>query len=259
MHTSMGAVGWRLSRLLLSIGVLACAISAADAATETPEFGRFRAALVARDEQVALAFIAAFPSSPLVEDLIEMLPRLVAQGVCADLPSGAARAQDACRKSNIPVGAHDLWGDPIVTDDSDVAPTERQASEEGSSESGIGDADIAPMAGPAAPTKARANARARPAGTTGEREIGAVVAIPPILEQNAAVDEEDDKPTTTSTRKEAAATPKARRDRALPAPRLGGDPGSDPGAASSPSSHGGDPGSDPGSGAGGEAGRDSHN
>ena len=254
------AVGCRPPRLLLSIGALAGVVGAADATAAIPEFGRFHAALVAQDKQAALAFIAAFPSSPLVEDLIEMLPRPVAQDVCADLPSGAARAQEACRKADLRVGARDLWGEPIVTDDSDVAPAAPQASAEDTTESGLGDADIAPAAGPAAPMKAVANARARPAGTTGERRSGAIVTIlPPGLEQNAAADEEDDKPATTSAHKEADATPKARRDPAPPAPRLGGDPGSDPGAASSPSSHGGDPGSDPGNGAGGDAGRDSHN
>src|SRR5262245_40155755 len=122
MRTSKRAVGRRPSRLLFSIGTVACAIGAAEAKAAIPEFGRFHAALVAQDEQAALAFIAAFPSSPLVEDLIEMLPRPVAQGVCADLPSGAARAQEACRKSNMAVGARDLWGDPLVTGESDVAP-----------------------------------------------------------------------------------------------------------------------------------------
>jgi hypothetical protein len=234
-------------------------MGAADTAAAIPEFTRFHAALVSQDKQAALAFIAAFPSSPLVEDLIEMLPRPVAQDVCGDLPSGAGRAQDACRKSNMRVDTRDLWGEPIVTDDSDVAPAAPQASAEDTTESGIGDTDIAPAAGPAAPTKALASARARPEGTTGERQAGAIVTIlPPSLEQSAAA-EEDDKPATSSARKEAEAAPKARRDPAPPAPRLGADPGSDPGAASSPSSHGGDPGSDPGSGAGGEGGRDSHN
>lgn len=237
MRTSKRAVGCRPSRLLSSIGALAYVVGVADAAAAVPEFGRFHAALVAQDMEVARAFIAAFPSSPLVEDLIEMLPRPLAQGVCADLPSGAARAQEACHKSNLRVGMRDPWGDPIVT----------------------GEADIAPAAGPADRTKALANARARPAGTTGERPAGVLARIlPPGLEQNAAADE-DDKPATPAARKEADATPKARRDPAPPAPRLGGDPGSDPGSASSPLSHGGDPGSDPGGGAGGEAGRDSHN
>src|SRR5262245_66621125 len=100
MRTSKRAVGCRPSRLLLSIGALACVAGAADAAAAIPEFGRFHAALVAQDKDAALAFIAAFPSSPLVEDLIEMLPRPLAQDVCADLPSGAGRAQDACCKSD---------------------------------------------------------------------------------------------------------------------------------------------------------------
>ena len=231
MRTSKRAVGCRPSRLLLSIGVAACAMGGADAAAAIPEFGRFHAALVAQDKEAALAFIAAFPASPLIEDLIEMLPRPLAQGVCADLPNGAARAQDVCRRSSLRVGSRDPWGD----------------------------ADIAPAAGPAERTKALANARARPTGTTGERPAGVLARIlPPGLEQNAAADE-DDKPATTAARKETDATPKARRDPAPPAPRLGGDPGSDPGSASSPSSHGGDPGSDPGNGAGGDAGRDSHN
>jgi hypothetical protein len=248
------------SRLILSVSTLACVMGATDAAAATSEFESFHAAIVSEDKQAALAFIDAFPASPLVDDLIEMLPPEVAQAVCADVPSGVARAQDACRKSAMRLGARDLWGEWILTDDSDLAPASPQPSAEDTSESGAGDTAISPAAGPAAPapTPTLASARSRPTGTTGERSAKAMtIILPPSLEE--AVASEDDKPTTTAARKEAEPAPKPKRDRAPAALRPGGDPGSDLGTPSPPSSRGADPGSDPGSDSDGDAGRDSHN
>jgi hypothetical protein len=236
MRTSWWTVRRQQCRLLLGIGALACAMGAGEAAAAYSEIESLHLAIVSRDKQAALAFIRTFPASPLVDDLIEMLPPEVAQQVCADLPSGAGRAQDACRSADRRLATRDPGG-----------------------ESGGGESAIASAAGPAARAQALAGARARPTGTTGERSAASMaMVLPPGLEDGAPAPE-DDAVATTAVRKEAKEVPKPHRDKAAPAPRLGGDPGSDPGAASSPSSYGADPGSDPGSASNGDAGRDSHN
>jgi hypothetical protein len=224
----------RQSPLLLGVTALACAMGATDAAAAYTEFESFHLAVVSRDERAALAFIDAFPASPLIDDLIVMLPRAVAQEVCADLPGGGTPAQDACRKSDIAPGPHAF------------------------ADSGAGDAAIAPAAGPGGGRQEPAEARPRPAGATGERPAGAMarLLLPGAADSPAAA--AGGSRTTQTARQEADPAPRAHRAAAPPAPRLGGDPGSDPGGASSPSSLGGDPGSDAGSGAGGGA-RDSHN
>jgi hypothetical protein len=209
-------------------------MGAADAGAAYSEFESFHLAVVSRDKQTARDFIDAFPSSPFIDDLFVMLPREVARDVCADLPGAGTVAQDACLKSDMPIGPRAF------------------------AESGMGDAEISPAAGGDARRQQLASARSRPAGTTGERPAGSIARILPLSAQDAPAESEDDSRTTKSARKEAEAAPKARREAAPPAPRLGSDPGSDPGSASAASSHGKDPGSDSGSGAGGDA-RDSHN
>jgi hypothetical protein len=224
------------SRLILGISALACMMGATDAAAAAyAEFESFHLAVVSRDKDAARAFIDAFPSSPLIDDLFVMLPPEVARDVCADLPGGGTAAQDACRKSDMPIGPREF------------------------AESGMGDDAISPAAGADARRQQLASARSRPAGTTGERPAGSIARILPPSSQDSPAASDDDNRTTQTARKEAVEAPKARREAAPPAPRLGSDPGSDPGSASSPSSQGGDPGSDPGSGSGGDAGRDSHN
>jgi hypothetical protein len=234
MRTPGSAVR-RQPRLLVSISALACMAGATDAAAAYTEFESFHLAVVSRDEQAALAFIDAFPASPLIDDLIVMLPRAVAQEVCADLPGGGIPAQDACRKSDIPPGPRAF------------------------ADSGAGDAAISPAAGPGGGRQELGEARPRSAGATGERSVGAMarLLLPSAPDSPAAA--ADGSRTIETARQEADAAPTAHRAAAPPAPRLGGDPGSDPGAASSPSSLGGDPGSDPGSGTGGGGARDSHN
>lgn len=235
MRTSKRTVRPQQSRLILSLGALACLTAAADAAAAIPEFANFHSALVARDKQAALAFITAFPASPFVDDLIVMLPPEVARAVCADLPSGGARAEDACRKSDMPIGPRAF------------------------AESGMDEGAISPAAGSDARRQQLAGARSRPAGATGERPGSAMARILLPNSQDNPAASEDDNRTTRTARKEDEAAPEARRAAAPPAPRVGADPGSDPGAASSPSSHGKDPGSDPGNESGGGADRDSHN
>jgi hypothetical protein len=223
------------SRLILGISSLLCMMGATEATAAYSEIESFHLAVVSRDKQTARAFIDAFPSSPLIDDLFVMLPREVTRDVCAELPGGGTPAEDACLKSSMPLGPREF------------------------AESGVGDAAISPAAGSDARRQQLASARSRPTGTTGERPAASMARILPPSAQDSPAASEDDSGTTKTARKEAVEAPKARREAAAPAPRLGSDPCSDPGAASSPSSHGGDPGSDPGSGSGGDAGRDSHN
>lgn len=209
-------------------------MGAADAAAAIPEVESLHTAIVTRDKQAALAFIDRFPASPLVDDLIAMLPREVAQAVCADLPSGATRAQQACRKWDLRRGAR---GGPGAGDDGDA---------------GRGDGATSPDA----PGQALAGARSRSAGTTGER--AAVARLPPPrLEDSATTPADDERAIerARTARREAEAAPQPERNRAPLIARRGRDPGS----ASPPSSRGKDSGSDPGSESGGDTGRDSHN
>ena len=86
--------------------------------------------------------LGVVPDHPdlLVNDLIKLLRPEVAQQVCADLPSGATRAQEACQ-SDVRLGTRDLWGDetqPIPTGGSDVEP-ESLPSAQDVAESEIGD------------------------------------------------------------------------------------------------------------------------
>jgi len=248
MRTSRRTVRLRQSRLMLGIGALGCLMGAAEAgAAISPEFESLHAAIVAQDKDAALAFISRFPSSPLADDLIAMLPPAVAQGVCADLPSGAARAEAACRKSDMRVGIHDPGGgNPILADKDGDA--------------GAGALGLSPAAGAARPARGLATARSRPAGATGERALSeTAMVLPPSLEDGPAAPE-DDKPAAKAARKEPPAAPKRHREPAPPAPTpgLGSDPGSDPGAATMPSSFGSDPGSDPKGQSKGDDGRDSH-
>jgi len=230
------STGRRRARVILGMSALACMMGARDAAAAYSEFESFHLAVVSRDKHTARAFIDAYPSSPFIDDLFVMLPREVARDVCADLPGGGTAAQDACLKSDMPIGPREF------------------------AESGMGDDSISPAAGSDARRQQLASARSRPTGTTGERPASSIARILPPSAQDSPAASEDDSRTKRTARKETEAAPKARREAAPPTPRLGSDPGSDPGGASSPSSHGGDPGSDPGSGSGGgDAGRDSHN
>jgi hypothetical protein len=245
----------QLHKIALILGFGAVALGAREAPAATAEFDSFHAALVAQDKQAALAFIGAYPASRLVDDLIEMLPRAVAQAVCGDLPSDSGTAQDACRKTHLRVVVRDLWGEPILTNDSDLAAAAPPPSGEDTSDSGVGDSTIAPAAGSAAP--ALASARARPDGTTGERgaSTAALILPPPRLEDSAPAPE-DDGPAANRPTREKKPTP----DRGpISVSGVGGDPGSDAGGDSSPTSHGKDPGSDSGSDAGGDGGHESHN
>jgi len=236
-------------QLLLSIGMLACMTGAAGAATPSAEFVSFHAAIVSQDKPTALAFIRGFPSSLLVDHLIKLLPREVAQQVCDDLPSGAARARDACRKANMRVVVRDLWGEPIDADQGDVAPEAPRGPARDVSEPAAGDTDTSA----AAPAQELASARSSPAGTTGERTVDpAIVIVPPSTADSPATEEDD--PAAP-----AGEGPKAKTAATEPDP---GPAGKAPGAlasGSSPSSSGAGPGSNSGSGSGGNAGRDSHN
>jgi len=231
MGASQGSGGRRL-RLLLSSMALACLLGAPDARAAYTEFENFHLAVVSRDEQVALGFIAAFPASRFVDDLMVMLPPQLARQLCADLPDGATRAQTACRRADLPVGPRAF------------------------AEGGMGDDAISPAAGPEMRGQQLASARARPAGATGERTAAAMARIlPPGAPTVASAD--DDGPTATAGRA-AEPAPKARQAPAPSVTGLGGDPGSDGGGTSAPTSHGKDPGSDSGGDAG-SGGRDSRN
>lgn len=221
MRTSQGTVWRRKARRVLGIAALGCLMGAAEAgAAISPEFESLHAAIVAQDEDAALTFINSFPSSPLVDDLIAMLPPAVAQRVCADLPDGAARAQAACRKADMRAGAGDRRGGPLL------AGKDRDAA--------AGARGLSPAA-----ARGFAAARSRSVGATGERTLGATaMVLPPGLEDSPAAPE-DDAPVAKAVRKEPQPAPK--RPRAAPP------------AAPAP-----DPESDPKGESGGNDGRDSH-
>jgi len=243
--------------LISCLSAVAGALCAAPAAAAaTAEFDSFHAALVAQDKQAALAFIGTYPASRFVDDLIEMLPRAVAQEVCDDLPSGSTKAQDACRKTHLRVVVRDLWGEPMLTNESDLAAAAPPPSGEDTSDSGVGDSAISPAAGPVAPMRELASARAGSEGTTGERGASAVtVILPPRLADSAPAPEDDAPAPSNPTREKKPATDRG----PIAVSGVGGDPGSDSGGDSSPASHGKDPGSDSGSDAGTDGGHDSHN
>jgi hypothetical protein len=221
--------------MIVSVSALAGMMGVPDARAAYSEFESFHLAVVSRDKQTALAFIEAFPRSPLIDDLIVMLPRAVAQEVCAGLPGGGARVEDACRRSTMPSGPRDV------------------------ADSGTGDAAMAPAAGPDAGKRELAGAGSRPTGAAGEQPAGSTarVLLPSAPDSPAAA--EDDSRKTQTARTDAETAPKARGAAAPPGPRPGSDPGSDPGSVSPPSRWGSDPGSDSGSESGRGAARDSHN
>src|SRR5262245_62077303 len=113
MRTCRRTVRRRPSRLLLCAGALGVSIGVGDAAAAIPEFVELHAAIVSQDKESALVFIRAFPTSPLLDDLIAMLSPTVAQAVCADLPVGAGPAQAACRTAHLRVGTRGHWGQTV--------------------------------------------------------------------------------------------------------------------------------------------------
>ena len=155
------------SRLLLSIGVLACMTGVGVAAAPSAEFDSFHAAIVAQDKRTALAFIRGFPSSLLVDHLIKLLPREVAQEVCAELPSKATRAQIACRNANMGGVARDLWGQPVTAAETGIPQDAPQPPSRVAAFASVPDADTAP-----APQEV-VGSQALPAGSTGERPVDA--------------------------------------------------------------------------------------
>jgi hypothetical protein len=89
------------SRILVLLGASAVALFAAGATATAgmSELDSYTQALASASREDALAFINEFPESPLVDDLIESLPAVVAPQVCADLSGGGPRlAQDSCKK-----------------------------------------------------------------------------------------------------------------------------------------------------------------
>jgi hypothetical protein len=250
--------------LLLSACALACTIAATDAAAATSELDSFEAAVASQTKQAALAFIGEFSSSHLVGDLIELLRPEVAHEVCADLPSSAASALDACRKLDVRLATPQTASEepqPILSRESTVEPEPLQSSaHDAAADSQISDAAISPGAGTSEPTRALASARSR-RGTTGEHSGEKTVVVPLVPRLADSSPESDDdthakKP--ASTEEPEKKVPKSQQS-ASSDPFPGSDPGSDPGSASSPSSQGKDPGSDPGSDSGNDGDRDSHN
>lgn len=80
-----------------SLGVVAMPID--DAIAELSEIDVFEQAIASGTEEGVLDFLEAFPSSHLVNDLMELLPPDLAVGVCAGLPDGVgSAARRACSR-----------------------------------------------------------------------------------------------------------------------------------------------------------------
>jgi hypothetical protein len=265
MRTSNRIVQFRQSRLILSISALVCITSATDAAAATSELDSFEAAVTSQDKRAALAFIDEFPSSHLVGDLIELLRPEVAHEVCADLPSSARSALDACKRLDVRFAIPQTASEepePIPSREPAMEPEPLQSSaQDAAAEAGISDTAMSPAAGPAPPAQELASTTSRSRGTTGERSASPIsIPLLPRLADNTVAAEDDKRAKRPAPKEEPEKAPKKKQkdDPAPPAPSLGSDPGSDPGSAPSPSSGGSDPGSDPGSDSGGNAGKDSH-
>src|SRR5262245_43634318 len=81
------------SRILVLLGASMMALAAAGtrAVAGTSELDSYSQALTSASREDALGFIREFPESPLVDDLIESLPAVVAPQVCADLSGAGPR------------------------------------------------------------------------------------------------------------------------------------------------------------------------
>jgi len=241
MRIAAGIGGLRASAWRVGLGLLAAALGGRAAAVP-PEFPSFHRAVVEQDAQTARAFIAAFPDSPLIADLIVMLPPATAQEVCTGLPAdGAAAVAAACRRAALLVATGGMDGDRLDPDRRDQQGADRRSASNG------GDGAGGARSGAGARGELVADAGASPTA----RALTLVAVAAPPGAAAAAKDRpaaQADPPTA-----EPAGTPQ--RDAAPAAPRIGSDPGSDPGAAAKPSTHDSDAGS---GGGGGNAGKDSH-
>jgi hypothetical protein len=244
MRIAAGTGGLQASAWRLGLGLLAAAGGRCEAAALPPEFPSFHLAVVEQDARSARAFIAAFPDSPLIADLIVMLPPATAQEVCAGLPAdGAPAVAAACHRAALLVATGGMDGDRLDPDRRDGLGVDRRSA--GNGGDGAGGARLGAGARGEVVAAAAANTTAR-ALTLVASTAGPGSAAPAKDRSAAPAD-----PAATDPAGEAQS------DRAPAGPRPGRDPGSDPGVAAAPSSHDSDAGSD-GGGSGGSGAKDSH-
>jgi hypothetical protein len=244
---------------LLLLATLTLVVTSATTDTEAAmsEIDSFEAAVMSPDKEAALTFIEQFRSSHLVDDLIELLRPEVAHDVCANLPSGAAGAREACQRIATRLAAPHTateksqqipsWklGDPPERLQGSVqAPT---------SASGIRDDSSSSESTMALRTQGSID-RVSTSDTSREGQSKtAVIPLPPKLGDRSAPRKQ--------SREEPEKAPKPTHGVSLSDdPFPGGDPGSgDTGGANSPQTHGSDPGSgDPGDGSDTASDHDSH-
>lgn len=243
MRIAAGIGGLRASAWRLGLGLLAAAGGGRAAAALPPEFPSFHLAVVEQDARTARAFIAAFPDSPLIADLIVMLPPATAQEVCAGLSAdGAPAVAAACQRAALLVATGGMDGNRLDPDRG-LGIDRRSASNGGDG-----------AAGGRFGAGARGEVVAAAAANTTARALTLVVAL--TAAPGSAAPAKD----SSAARADPAAADsagKAQSDPASVGPRLGGDPGSDPGVAAAPSRHDSDAGGD-GDGSGGNGAKDSH-
>jgi hypothetical protein len=181
----------------------------------TSEIDAFDAAVTAQNKRLALAFIDGFPSSQLVPTLIELLRPEVAQEVCATLPSGATRAEEACQSL--------------------ATAQDQYPSGTGVVDSGTSAAALSPQAGPVTRSKVFVSETTRSDGNVDPPAL-----MPPLSEAGDEAESDETKANRPATTKD---TPKPHRDGPIAVSGVGGDPGSgDTGGANSVATHGKDPG-----------------
>jgi hypothetical protein len=150
--------------VLLGASVVALLATGARAAAGMSELDRYAQALTSASREDALAFIQEFPESPLVDDLIESLPPVVAPQVCADLSGAGPRlAQDACKQfQGPPAVATAVIAAPVVP----PAPTSLKLTNPSGTTGSVCEyssckaAPVAPTGEPAESPAAAANAGA---------------------------------------------------------------------------------------------------